>query len=332
MDRKPHFVFPSDPLDARAVDEHFASQRDALREAGFGTALVSDATFDRGAPIRGVPAGAEVVYRGWMVDGMQYERFASAVEANGAAVITSPAAYLAAHHLPNWYPLIRDLTPETVIFPADADLEAELQKLAWPAFFIKDYVKSLKTGAGSLITDSAEAQRVVDDMLRFRGTIEGGICVRRVERFRPDSERRYFVLRGSPFAPGGQQPPAIVETVAARFDKPFFSVDAARGEGAPSSAGSPAAAGHDLFDRATGEDLEHGGLARGHADRTAVCGESRQLGLDRYRAGRGMKRRRAVQVRQGDLAVAELIGHRDCDVVERGIAVRTANDDAKLLG
>jgi len=226
----PHFVFPSDPLDARAVDEHFAAQRDALRGAGFETSLVSDATFDRGAALRGVAAGAEVVYRGWMVDGPQYERFAGAVEASGAALFTSPAAYLAAHHLPNWYPLIRDLTPETVVFSADADLEAELRKIAWPGFFLKDYVKSLKTGAGSLISEPGEAQRVVDDMRRFRGTIEGGICARRVERFRPGSERRYFVLRGCPFAPGGHDPPTIVETVAARFAHPFFSVDIAENE------------------------------------------------------------------------------------------------------
>lgn len=225
-----HFVFPSDPLDGRAIDEHFAAQRDALRDQGLGTSLVSDATFESGAPLRGVEPGAEVVYRGWMVDPEQYERFAGAVNARGANLMTAPAEYRAAHHLPHWYPVITDLTPETAVFPADADLEGELRALGWPAFFIKDYVKSLKTGAGSLITDPADARRVAGDMLRYRGTIEGGFCVRRVERFRADSERRYFVLRGRPFAPGGQQPPAIVAMVAERFQQPFFSVDVAEDE------------------------------------------------------------------------------------------------------
>jgi hypothetical protein len=36
---------------------------------------------------------------------------------------------------------------------------------------------------------------------KFRGTIEGGICVRKVEDFIPETERRYFVINGRCFAP-----------------------------------------------------------------------------------------------------------------------------------
>lgn len=225
-----HFLFPANPLDPRAVDEHWAPQREALLDAGFPATLVADAVFDGRARVAGIAAGATVVYRGWMVDEGGYRSFDAAVRAAGAEPLTAPERYLLAHHLPNWYPLLRDLTPETVVLPKDADLEKALRELGWPAFFIKDYVKSLKTSAGSLIADPSEARRVAEDMRRFRGDIEGGFCIRRVEQFAPGSEVRYFVLRSRAFAPGGAPVPDIVLDVAARVDHPFFTVDVAANE------------------------------------------------------------------------------------------------------
>jgi hypothetical protein len=198
--------------------------------AGFASSLVAEQTFQSGAAIHGLSPNSPVVYRGWMVDEEQYRNFASAVQKTGCDPLTSPEKYLLAHHLPNWYPLIRDLTPETKVFPADVNLETELRNLGWSSFFIKDYVKSLKTSAGSLITDPAQAQRVINDMQKFRGTIEGGICVRRVERFHPDSERRFFVLGRRAFAPSHCEVPPIVLDVAQRLDHPFFSIDIAENE------------------------------------------------------------------------------------------------------
>jgi ATP-grasp domain, R2K clade family 3 len=188
---------------------------------------VPDSIFENPGTLSRIPTDAEVVYRGWMVDARQYQNFVASVRESGGTALISVEIYLLAHHLPNWYPLLRDLTAETLVFPEDVNLEAELRRLNWPGFFIKDYVKSLKTAAGSLITDPAEAQRVVDDMRRYRGTIEGGLCVRRAERFRPDSETRYFVLRGRPFAPAPLTVPGIVHQAAGRIDHPFFSIDIA---------------------------------------------------------------------------------------------------------
>ena len=77
------------------------------------------------------------------------------------------------------------------MLPITANLEAELRSLGWNAFFIKDYVKSLKTSRGSIIRDPSEIGAVVAEMRHFRGDIEGGFCVRRVEPFIADSERRW---------------------------------------------------------------------------------------------------------------------------------------------
>lgn len=221
-----HFLFPAHPLDPRAVDSSFAEQREAFRAAGFTTSLVPDGVVDRGDALRNVPAGRTVVYRGWMLNAAQYDRLAAAIDAAGGTPLTLPDQYLAAHHLPRWYPLLADLTPATKVFPPDADLEKELRLNGWREFFIKDFVKSLKTSAGSRVRDPSHAARVAEEMRRYRGEIEGGFCVREVEDFVDGAETRYFVLRGRAYAAdAGAAIPPIVERVAERIASPFYSVD-----------------------------------------------------------------------------------------------------------
>jgi hypothetical protein len=157
-------------------------------------------------------------------------RLVQAVGNASATPLTSIESYLAAHHLPNWYPLIAQFTPETLVLALDADWESELRSLGWDAFFIKDYLKSLKTARGSVVRNPSQLGQVVAEMKRFRGEIEGRLCVRRVEPFIADSERRYFVLDGEPFGPDGEAVPALVHEVAARIPLPFFSVDVIRRE------------------------------------------------------------------------------------------------------
>src|SRR5207253_4431608 len=122
-----------------------------------------------------------------------------------------------------------DLTPETRVYPADADLVAGLRALKWGACFLKDFVKSLKTARGSVVREPEEAPAVVAEMREYRGEIEGGICVRRVEDFVPESERRFFVLDGVAYAASaGALVPDIVRRCAERVPSRFFSVDVAQ--------------------------------------------------------------------------------------------------------
>jgi hypothetical protein len=229
MDRmKPHFLFPSDSLKVAAVEEMFAGQLEAVRISGFSASLCPDSVIQDGKPLRNVPVGAIVVYRGWMMNAAEYSRFVQAINSASATPLTSLTSYLAAHHLPNWYPLIAEFTPETRVIPLTADFEAELLSLGWTEFFIKDYVKSLKTSRGSIIRDPSEISAVVSEMQQFRGEIEGGLCVRRVEPFALDSERRYFVLDGKAYSSIGDAVPDLVEAVARRIPSRFFSVDVIR--------------------------------------------------------------------------------------------------------
>lgn len=221
-----NLLYPSSPLRASKPDEQYEAEVSNVRNAGFDVALFSFEDFQNGE-FNAHPAlsdESEIIYRGWMLSGDEYQRFEHAVSKSGAQLAISTSDYLSNHHLPRWYPQLVDLTPETRIFPADCNLVAELSALGWDEFFVKDYVKSLKTSVGSRISKPEEVTAVIADMRRFRGSIEGGFCVRRVESFLQKTERRFFVLDGIPYAPTGDVPQIVHECVK-RHQSRFYSVD-----------------------------------------------------------------------------------------------------------
>jgi hypothetical protein len=206
----------------------FQEQAEALRERGFGVSLLSVEALQAGTvTVRGqVPAGAVVVYRGWMLTPREYESLIAWLTDSGAKPFTSLEHYVLCHHLPNWYARLIDFTAETAVFSVDVDIEAELRALGWGKVFLKDYVKSLKTSVGSVVSRPEEARAALSEMRRVRGTIEGGICVRRFESFVAGSEQRFFVLRGVAHGVSGAVP-ELVSMVSERIASPFFAVDVA---------------------------------------------------------------------------------------------------------
>lgn len=204
----------------------FEGQRAALQAAGFSASLIPEGVIEGGDRLRGVIEGATVAYRGWMLTPARYDALEAAVTVVGASLLTTGEQYRLAHYLPNWYPAISEFTPETRVFGVGDDLVGELRNLGWPRYFVKDYVKSLKTSTGAIIDSPEAIAALLAEMARFRGEIEGGVCVRQVEEFLPETERRYFVLHGKPY--GAEEDvtvPEIVEAVAGRIDSPFFSID-----------------------------------------------------------------------------------------------------------
>ncbi len=221
-----HLLYPSDPIRAKKCDDFYAAESTAVQAAGFEASVFSFEEFQGGLfrPSPTLPANVTVLYRGWMMSSSEYVAFETAISGCGAVAATNSSAYLSTHYLPNWYPIIREFTPETRIFAADADLVAELRVLEWDQFFIKDYVKSLKTSTGSRISTPEQAAAVVSEMRRFLGCIEGGLCVRRIEQFLPQTEKRFFVINSVPCSMDGEVP-SIVTECARRIKSHFFSVD-----------------------------------------------------------------------------------------------------------
>lgn len=224
------FLYPSGVIKIKQVDEQYAEEAEYMRQYGFVTALISLEELNSGIKHFSSPIsnGSLVIYRGWMLTAENYDDLISTIKKSNLCPFTSAESYLLAHHLPNWYPFLKNFTAETAIFNLKDDLKIALNKLGWKNYFIKDYVKSLKTSIGSLIESAADINIVISEMQKYRGTIEGGICVRQVECYKPNSEKRFFVINNKPFCTNPDEKiPSIVFECANRINSPFFSVDVA---------------------------------------------------------------------------------------------------------
>ncbi|MFI6446244.1 ATP-grasp domain-containing protein [Kitasatospora sp. NPDC050543] len=196
--RVPAILFPSDPLNARRPDPHFAWEARLLRELGGDHALVDhDALLagDMGEAVRRVPEGrGPLWYRGWMIPSAAYSAFAEALARRGGTLLTSPAGYASAHELPGWYPVFEGATPPSVWLPGAPADRAELAAAAGrlggrgPAI-VKDYVKSRKHewAEACFVPDLADLpalERVVARFVELQGEfLSGGVVLRRYEDF-----------------------------------------------------------------------------------------------------------------------------------------------------
>src|SRR5262245_41326180 len=144
-------LYPQSVLDPRTSDDMFSEESQAMKAVRRSIHLI-DTEALTSSPSRVRPPfapGARVNYRAWMLRQSDNINLAASVERCAASCSTAPEDYLATHYLPNSYPIVKDYTPETVFLDTDADLVSELRRLGWGRFFIKDYVKSLKTSVGS---------------------------------------------------------------------------------------------------------------------------------------------------------------------------------------
>lgn len=222
-----HFIMPPDGIEPRLVDEVFRPRCKLLRARGYPVSLVDDGVFRGDGALRGIAECATVIYRGWMVKVEEYRHLERSVESLGASLPTDTEAYARTHQLPGWYEVLAEFTAETVCVSDPDELMRALKRLGWPSYFLKDYVKSLKVAGGSIVRSEADAARWLDRMIEYRDELEGGICIRRVEKFLPESERRYFVFDGVVYAPDDRPVPHPVEAVAHRIASRFFSIDVA---------------------------------------------------------------------------------------------------------
>jgi hypothetical protein len=126
-------LYPQSVLEIRMPDEMIRGEVQAMEATGRNIHLIDTESLTSG-PARIRPPldpGTRVVYRGWMLTHGEYMNLATSVERSGGSCFTSPEQYVATHHLPNWYPIVKDYTPETVFLDTDADLVSELQRLGW---------------------------------------------------------------------------------------------------------------------------------------------------------------------------------------------------------
>ena len=229
---KLHLLYPASPINRKSVDEDFAEEFWAVQARGLQASVADDSFVDKSLEAYPpIPPYALVAYRGWMLNLDTYGRLEAQVEAAGATMLTPKNAYALTHHLPNWFPICEDLTARTVLLSEDSDFRKELEAktAGWGGYFVKDWVKSLSTAPGSVAHNADEVAEVVRLLKHYRGAIEGGVCVRELTRFQPDSETRFFVVDGKAY--GGTTdgiPPIVVECARRLRGSTFYSVDVAR--------------------------------------------------------------------------------------------------------
>lgn len=202
------FLFPADPLRPRVVDEHFAGQAAAVREAGAQVALIDHDVLVQGrtdASVRRVPpALGPAWYRGWMIPVDRYAALAGA----GVELLTTPADYRRAHELPGWYADFAGVTPASVwTTDPHADLAELVAPLGSGPGIVKDFVKSRKHEWDEAcyipdLTDTETLTRVVRTFVeRQEESLAGGIVVRAFEQL-DKGEARVWWLDGKPILAG----------------------------------------------------------------------------------------------------------------------------------
>mgnify|MGYP001793755242 CR=1 FL=1 len=223
-------LYPLDPLTPDAADGPYQTEYLAAIAADIPCSLFDfDAlsTEEFRPEFRPRPAlkdSEPTLYRGWMLTPQRYQLLEKMVCQQGSQPITSLAHYTQCHYLPGWYTRCRQWTAETHVFPADADIVTAAVALNWPAYFVKDYVKSNTGDKGSIAYSPAEISDILAQITLYRGEIEGGIVLRQVEHYLPDTECRYFVVNGQAYGPDGSVP-ELVNQIAKTITAPFYSVD-----------------------------------------------------------------------------------------------------------
>lgn len=231
-------LVPSDPLNARRVDPHFAGQAAAARDRGIPVARIDhDAIGDPERAVAGVPPAEDAVYRGWMMSAAEYDGFAQALAARDVLLRTSPAAYRAAHELPGWYDVVRELTPASTWTDGDEvpQLVTAAERLGTGPAVLRDYVKSMKHywDEAAYIPELADREGVERVARRFRELREdsftGGYVLRRFEDFVGAEARTWWVdgrcVLVTPHPDTPNDLPAGSSFPELALDLPFVTVD-----------------------------------------------------------------------------------------------------------
>lgn len=154
------FLFPSDVLRPRRVDDHFAQEAEAARELGMPCALVDHNALTSGDAARGVarvPPGEAVVYRGWMLSAAEW-----------------------------------------TTGPDREEFDAARRRLGDGPAVLRDYTKSMKHYWDEAVyipslADGAAAWRVASRFLELRDEdFTGGFVLRRFEAFTGGEVRTWW--------------------------------------------------------------------------------------------------------------------------------------------
>ncbi len=216
------FILPSNPMNKKEPDYGYEDEFNKLKENNFKVYLINVDDLESSKPFP-LYENEQLIYRGWMLSEEKYEIMNQKVNGN---LITNTKDYLYSHHIVGWYNEIKENTFETY-FATIENAKEVLKKTQWSKAFVKDFVKSIKTGKGSIIDSEEDIDRIQEDMLKYKGFIEGGIVFRKVEEFDKNSETRFFILNNKIFSPKevSSEMFNLVNEISKKHSAFFYSVD-----------------------------------------------------------------------------------------------------------
>ena len=216
-------IYPSD--DFFEVPDIYQLEKQALEDIGMRTAIFDfNEFFDNSLKVKPkIALNGLIMYRGWMLNNNDYQRLFSLLQKKQLEPLTLPEQYLNTHYLPRWYDKIKAFTPKTVFTDDLNQVEKLFKTFDKDKVFIKDFVKSDTSGL-SIANSYAELEQIIANLKKYRGSVEGGICLREFVNLDTSTEERYFVFKQNVYARDNIIP-ELVEEVAKRIDSPFFSVD-----------------------------------------------------------------------------------------------------------
>lgn len=241
-------LFPRDILKPALVDEHFRPEANAARTLGLNVELVDHDAIVAGDLVSGLKgvegSGHGFFYRGWMLNPSDYTAMFRTLDERGIFLRTSPRHFTTAHHLPEWYSDMENVTPKSVwTTGAEWDeFESALVALGAGAAVLKDYSKSEKHywNEAMFIPDTQDvvsARTVAERFVELRGSaFDTGFVLRRFEDLSNVEARTWWVdgvcvgVSAHPDTPD-KEPPELdlgqFSEFVSGLGLPFITVDVA---------------------------------------------------------------------------------------------------------
>lgn len=253
-------LFPSYPSDIRRPDDAFAKEMRAAKDEGFQVGFV-DIEFMFGGEVHlKLPASEdkEIMYRGWILKSESYQNLYDELDRRGLRLINTPEEYRRAQLLPEWYPILKDQTPESMWmknglmskFHIDDFIYWAAERFGDSPIMVKDYMKSRKQDwfEACYIPSAANkdhVHKVVNKFLDLQGdTLVGGLVFRKFEELEQIgihakikmplvNEWRIFVLNGKvidtmPYWEDGEYDLTPPDYPIPQLDIPLYSLDVAK--------------------------------------------------------------------------------------------------------
>lgn len=263
-----HVLLPASPLDGKVPDDEYLLEAEALKSLGVPYSLIDLEALEDGDGTRAVRRlkihsdQEPIVYRGWMLNALLYQRLYDSVSVKGGCLVTTQDEYLHAHLLPGWYPCIEGRTPRSIWLPGERgrplpEIMANLAVFGGRPVVLKDYVKSQKhywreACYIDVSNDEACVDRVVKRFLELQGgEVTGGLVFREyipldavgvhpTSGIRLGREYRFFMMGWMPFAvssywdgislPVDDAPFGLCLEVVKSLRSRFVTIDVARSQ------------------------------------------------------------------------------------------------------